>query len=322
MEINRVNIRTWSMLGERRTFGACMDLYATEFEKLFVMSGDLMSSSGLERFVRNNPDRFLSPGIAEQNMIGIASGMAANGYVVFVTSFSPFITGRCYDQIRMHLGYMRHNVKLVGLAAGIGVGIQGNSHYGLDDVALMRAVPGMTIISPADCTEVVKATKAVYDFEGPVYLRLVGEQNNPIVNKGDYDFEIGKAITLKEGDDVTIFAAGTMVYQSLQAAKLLEEKGVSVIVVNMHTIKPIDRSAIDKACVSSKLIVTVEEASVIGGLGAAVSEYLITGSARPELLMIGIDDIFPHAGSYPYMLKQCGLDADSIALRISTKLGL
>lgn len=314
MEFNRINIRTWSMLGARRTFGTVMDLYASEFEHVFVMSGDLLSSSGLDRFIKNHPDKFKSVGIAEQNMIGIASGLAANGIVPFVTSFSPFITGRCYDQIRMHCGYMHHNVKLVGLAAGIGVGIQGNSHYGLDDVALMRAIPGMTIVEPADSTEVAKAVKAVYDYDGPVYLRLIGEAGSPIVNMTDYDFEIGKSITLREGSDVTIVSSGTMVYQSLQAAKILSEKHVECKVVNMHTVKPIDTVALD--AISTKLVVVIQEANVIGGLGSAVAEYLSTKKNCPQISIVGINDCFPHAGSYKYMLANLGLDAEHIAERI------
>ena len=314
MEFNRINIRTWSMLGARRTFGTVMDLYASEFEHVFVMSGDLLSSSGLDRFIKNHPDKFKSVGIAEQNMIGIASGLAANGIVPFVTSFSPFITGRCYDQIRMHCGYMHHNVKLVGLAAGIGVGIQGNSHYGLDDVALMRAIPGMTIVEPADSTEVAKAVKAVYDYDGPVYLRLIGEAGSPIVNMTDYDFEIGKSITLREGSDVTIVSSGTMVYQSLQAAKILSEKHLECKVVNMHTVKPIDTVALD--AISTKLVVVIQEANVIGGLGSAVAEYLSTKKNCPQISIVGINDCFPHAGSYKYMLANLGLDAEHIAERI------
>jgi len=318
MEINKINIRTWSMLGARRTFGTVMDLYASEFDKVFVMSGDLARSSGLDRFINNYPDKFKSAGIAEQNMVGIASGLAANGIVPFVTSFSPFITGRCYDQIRMHCGYMHHNVKLVGLGAGIGVGIQGNSHYGLDDVALMRAVPGLTIVEPADCTEVAKAVKAAYEYEGPVYLRLIGEGGAPIVNKADYDFEIGKSIVLREGKDVTIIASGTMVYQSLQAAKILSEKGTECKVVNMHTIKPIDKDALD--AIDSNLVVAIQEANVIGGLGSAITEYMSSMKNCPQIMILGIEDCFPHAGSYKYMLAQTGLDAEHIAEKIQAKL--
>jgi transketolase len=320
MEINRIKIRTWSMLGERRTFGAGILELAPELENIFVMSGDLKSSSGLDRFVASYPDKYRSAGIAEQNMVCIASGLASEGKVVFTTSFSPFITGRCYDQIRIHLGYMRHNVKLVGLAAGVGLGVQGNSHYGLDDVSLMRAVPNMAVISPADCTEVVKAIWAAYQYDGPVYLRLTGEQNVPVLYKEDYDFQIGKAITLREGNDIAIIAAGTMVHQSLKAAEILAQQGIGTSVVNMHTIKPLDTAVIDRACAQAKLIVTVEEGTVIGGLGSAVAEYKGAKKNTPPQLLLGIKDFFPHAGDYPYMLEQCGLTAEKIADSIAAKL--
>jgi len=319
MEINRIKTRTWSMLGARRTFGTIMDEYADEMDRLFVMSGDLASSSGLDRFVRNHPEKFLSAGIAEQNMVGIASGLAANGYKPFITSFSPFITGRVYDQVRMHLGYMHHDVKLVGLAAGIGVGIQGNSHFGLDDVALMRAIPGMTIVEPADCTEVVKAVRAVYEYDGPVYLRLIGEAGAPVVNTADYDYEIGKAITMREGADVAIVASGTMVYQSLQAAKLLAEKGIECKVINMHTIKPLDTEALG-AIANYNLVVAIQEANVIGGLGSAVAEYFVQQSRAPQMMILGVNDCFPEAGKYKYMLAELGLDAEHIAEKIEAKL--
>jgi transketolase len=322
MEINRIKIRTWSMLGERRTFGAGIFEYASEWDNLFVMSGDLKSSSGLDRYATSYPSQFLSAGIAEQNMVCIASGLASEGKVVFITSFSPFITGRCYDQIRIHLGYMGHNVKLVGLSAGVGLGVQGNSHYGLDDITIMRAIPNMTIVSPADCTEVVKAIYACYRHNGPVYLRLTGEINVPVLYKEDYDFQIGKAITLREGKDITIIAAGTMVYQSLQAAKFLSEQGIEASVVNMHTIKPLDSEVVDKACEQSKLIVTVEEGTVIGGLGAAVAEYKAAKKNAPAQLILGINDFFPHAGSYSYMLDQCGLSAEKITSAIINKLDM
>lgn len=319
MEINRINIRTWSMLGARRAFGAILNQYYDDFKDAFVMTGDLKSSCGLDRFAATHPDQFLSAGIAEQNMVGIASGLASDGHKVFITSFTPFITGRCYDQVRMHLGYMHHDVVLVGLAAGVGVGIQGNSHFGLDDVALMRAVPGMTIIEPADCSEVAKAMKAIYEYDGPVYLRLIGEQNTPIIYKEDYEFEIGKAITLREGNDVVIVAAGTMVYQSLEAAKLLAEKGVECKVINMHTIKPIDTAALD-AIADYKLVVAIEEANVVGGLGGAIAEYYVQQPKCPRMMIMGVNDCFPKAGKYKYMLRELELDAEGIAKRIEEKL--
>lgn len=316
MEISKINIRTWAMLGERRTFGAGLYELAKNMDKLFVLTGDLKSSSGLDRFANAFPNKFLSVGIAEQNMIGIASGLASDGFVPFVTSFSPFITGRCYDQIRMNLGYMHHNVKLVGLAAGVGIGIQGNSHYGIDDLSLMRNIPGMTVISPADCSEVVKATEAAYLHDGPVYLRLVGEQNTPVVYKQDYDFQIGKSITILDGTDIAIFASGSMVAQGLKVANELLYSGISVRVVNMHTIKPLDKVAVDKAYNETKMVVTLEEASIIGGLGSAIAEYVALKKSSIPLLIIGIEDFYPVAGSYQYMLKQCGLDVTSVVAKI------
>ena len=239
---------------------------------------------------------------------------------MFATSFAAFIATRSYEQVKIHCGYMQHNIKVVGLAAGFGVQQQGNTHYGLDDICLMRAIPNMTIVSPADSTEVVKATEALLNFEGPVYLRLCGETNDPMVYKSDYDFEIGKAITLCEGVDVTIVSTGTMVYQSLQAAKKLAEQGIECTVINMHTIKPLDTNVLAKYCHDCKLVVTCEEGFVSGGLGAAVAETLVqSGKKIPQMLLLGLTD-FPHAGSYKYMLAQTGLDAQHIAEKIQNKL--
>jgi len=281
-----------------------------------AISADFTKSSGLDRYKQAYPEKYLTVGIAEQNLIGIASGLASEGKIVFATSFASFITTRSFEQIKLHLGYMQHNIKVVGLAAGIGVTYQGNTHYSIDDVSLMRTIPGLTIISPADSTEVVKATIAAAQFEGPVYLRLVGEQNNPIVYNEDYQFEIGKAIALKEGKDITFIAAGTMVYQSLQASNILKEKGIDAGVLNMHTIKPLDKLAIDRVCENSKLIVTVEEGTVIGGLGSSVAEYIAQKADSPQLLILGIDDFFPHAGDYKYMLDSCGLSSGKIAEKV------
>ena len=319
IEITRVKNRTWSMLGTRRTFGAALDEISADWDRLFVMSGDLKSSSGLDRFATNYPHKYLSGGIAEQNMVCVASGLASEGKVVFITSFAPFITGRCYDQIRIHLGMMRHNVKLVGIGSGIGLAYQGNTHYGLDDVSLMCTIPNMTVITPADCAEVVKATVAAYYHEGPVYLRLCGESNTPIVNNIDYDFKVGKAITLREGEDVSIFASGTMVYQSLKAAELLENEGINASVTNMHTIKPIDTYAVDNS-MNSKLIVTAEESFIHGGLSSVVLQYLSGKAAHPPVLSIGIRDVFPTVGSYSYMMDQLNLSAERIAESIKRRL--
>lgn len=321
MDYNRVQLRTWSMLGKRGTFGSALTELAPESENLLAISADFARSSGLERYSKIYPDKFLNVGIAEQNLIGVASGLASEGYNVFATSFAAFIATRSYEMVKIHCGYMKHNIKVVGLAAGFGVQQQGNTHYGLDDICLMRAIPNLTIISPADSTEVVKATEALLKFDGPAYLRLCGEANDPMVYKADYDFEIGKAITLREGSDVTIVATGTMVYQSLQAAKKLADQGVECTVINMHTLKPIDKDAIEKYCHNCRLVVTAEEGFISGGLGAAVLEEM-ANSSQPmtQVLNIGLTD-FPHAGSYKWMLAENGLDAEHIAEKILAKLG-
>lgn len=320
IEMQRAQMRMWSMLGKRGTFGTALTELAPEYNNLMAISADFARSSGLERYSHTYPEKFLNVGIAEQNLIGIASGLASEGYNVFATSFASFITTRSYEQVKIHCGYMKHPIKVVGLAAGFGVQQQGNTHFGLDDISLMRAIPNITVLSPADSTEVVKATQALMDFDAPVYLRLCGEAGDPMVYKEDYNFEIGKAIMLREGADVTIVATGTMVYQSLQAAKALAEEGIECTVINMHTIKPLDKETIDRYCHDCNLVVTAEEGFISGGLGAAVAEQLVQSGKRiPPMQIMGLTE-FPHAGSYKYMLDQTGLDAAHIAARIKEAL--
>ena len=302
-------------MGSRATFGQAI-LAIAERPNLMVLSADLGNSSGLDRFKTAFPDKFLNVGIAEQNMIGVAAGLAKEGFVVFATSFAPFITMRASEQIRMNLGYMDLNVKAVAIGSGVSMAFLGNSHYGIEDAAIMRSIPNLTVVSPADCAEIVKTVAAAAEFEGPMYIRLTGAVNNPVVYTQDYEFEIGKAITLREGTDITIIAAGTMVYESLEAAKVLEAAGVSATVVNMHTIKPLDLSVIDKAVASSRLIVTVEEASVIGGLGGAVAEYKTTLKSAPPQLILGLPDHFGKTAEYRYLLEYYGLVGAKIAARI------
>jgi len=281
-----------------------------------VLSADLGSSSGLSRFKNAFPDKFINIGISEQNMIGVAAGLAKEGSVVFATSFAPFIAMRASEQIRMNMGYMDLNIKAVAIGSGIAMAFLGNSHYGIEDASIMRSIPNLTVVSPADCGEIVKTVFAASEYEGPMYIRLTGEANNPVVYKEDYNFEIGKAITLREGSEITIIANGTMVYESLEAAKILELEGLSATVVNMHTIKPLDTSVIDKAVASSKLIVSVEEHSVIGGLGGAISEYKTSLRNAPPQLIIGLPDKFGKVGEHRYLLEKYGLTAKQIAEKI------
>lgn len=314
--INSTNIRVWSKLGSRGTFGVAMLELGQTIDNLMVLTADLSTTSGLDRFKNTYPEKFLNVGIAEQNMIGIAAGMAKEGKNVFATTFATFAAMRSYEQVRVHMGYMGLNVKVVGLASGMAMGMFGNTHYGIEDIALMRAVPGLTVLSPADGTEVVKTVIAAAEYHGPIYIRLTGVMNNPIVYKEDYDFTIGKSVTLREGTDITIIATGTMVYESLVAAKMLEDNAISATVVDMHTIKPLDTSIIEKACKTSKLIVTVEEHSIIGGLGGAVAEYKSRIANAPTQLFIGLPDMFGENGDYKYLLEKYKLTGVQIAQKI------
>jgi transketolase len=321
LEITPSNARQWSRLGSRGVFGQAILALAETKQNLMVLSADLGNSSGLDRFKNAYPERFINVGIAEQNMIGVAAGLAKEGFTVFATSFAPFISMRSSEQIRMNLGYMNLNVKAVAIGSGVAMAYLGNSHYGIEDASIMRSIPNLTVVSPADCAEIVKTVFAAAEYEGPMYIRLTGAANNPIVYKEDYNFEIGKAITLREGSDITIIANGTMVYESLEAAKLLELQGLSATVVNMHTIKPLDASVIDKAVASSKMIVTVEEHSVIGGLGGAVAEYKTALRNAPPQLIIGLPDKFGKAGDYKYLLEKYKLTGVQIAQTIGEALG-
>jgi transketolase len=247
-------------------------------------------------------------------MIGLAAGLAKDGTIVFATSFSPFVTMRACEQVRMNMGYMQLNIKTIGLGSGLIMAQLGNSHYGIEDGAVMRSIPGMTVINPADGVEIIKTIEALCNYNHPAYLRLTGGPGLPIVYEEEIDFHIGKALKVRDGSDIAIIACGSMVYYSKIAADILAKKGIESTVIDMHTIKPLDTKSID-SLLEHKLIVTVEEHSVIGGLGSAVAEYLCAIDA-PKQIIIGINDFFPKAGSYDYLLEQCGLTAKHIASRI------
>jgi transketolase len=321
LPINASNARLWSMLGSRGTFGVAMLDAAAGMDSLMVLTADLSVTSGLERFRVTYPDRFLNVGIAEQNMMGIAAGLAKEGYRTFATTFSNFAAMRSYEQVRLHLGYMGLNVKVIGLAGGMAMGQFGNTHYGIEDMALMRAVPGLTVIAPADGAEIVKTVETMMKHEGPVFVRLTGAMNNPIVYTSDYKFTVGKAVRLREGADVAIFACGTMVYEAMQAAKKLEAQGVSASVTNIHTLKPLDGQAIEEACSYASLLVTVEEHGIIGGLGGAVAEYTARRGGAPRQLFVGLPDRFGMNGDYKYLMHKYGLTGNQIAGKVMEALG-
>ncbi|MDU7379891.1 MAG: transketolase C-terminal domain-containing protein [Enterobacteriaceae bacterium] len=312
-------IRSWAMLGSRGTFGMALLELAQENESIVALSGDLCKSSGLDRFSTTFPNRFINAGIAEQNMVGAAAGLAASGFIPFVTSFPNFLTLRAAEQVRLNLGYMQENVKLVGLASGLATGMFGATHHGIEDLALLRSVSNINIFSPADCTATVKMTQAALAHNGPVYLRLTGGMRAPIVYKEDFELIPGKAISLREGTDIAIVATGSMVHTALVTADLLSDHGINAAVIDMHTIKPLDEASLGQH-LDKKLLVTLEEHSVIGGLGSAIAEYLAGTENSPRQLRLGIPQGYPHSGDYAWMLEQSGLTAEQVTARIMSTL--
>lgn len=306
------NARLYSLLGQRGTFGVKLDEIAKENDSIIAITSDLTRTSGLERFSENYPERFYNVGIAEQNSIGFAAGLADNGFVPFVTTFSNFSALRSNEFIRHYMAYMMCNIKLIGLGSGFSMELFGNTHYGIEDIGAIRSFPNIEILSPCDGTEVSKCVEYCANSKFPTYLRLSGKANNPIVYKDpEYDFKPGQAVTLVEGSDITIYATGSMVYYALKASKELMDKGISANVVNVHTIKPIDSTLIKKNC-KTNLIVSIEEHSIIGGLGTSISEVLSTLKTHPPLLMLGVKDRYIKAGRYEYMLEQNGLNVPNI----------
>jgi transketolase len=300
-------------MGSRATFGlGILKLYEEEPD-FFVMSADLGSSSGLGRFYAKYPEAFVNVGIAEQNLIGVAAGLAKDGTPVFATSFAPFISMRAGEQIRMNMGYMGLNIKAVGLGSGLAMGTLGASHFGLEDVAVMRTIPGMTILCPADGLEIVKCIEAAKHHEGPVYFRLTGGMD--MIYPTDFTYQIGKANIIREGKRLSIVASGSILSQAMQAADLLGERGIEATVIDMHTVKPIDTAILDQIA-GDELVVTVEEHTIVGGLGSAVAEYYAPMKTKPRQLMLGINDFYPHPGHYEYLLEQCGLSPMLIAEKI------
>ena len=319
IEYNSKNARIWSRLGPSGAVGtAAMELGECD-EKTVFLTADLCFFSGLERFKVSFPDRLYNFGIAEQNMLGAAGGLAKEGFIPFATTYASFATARCLDQVRVNMAYMNLPIKLIGLASGFGAGILGATHMSIEDIAIMRSLPNMTVISPADCSEVVKSIIAASTTKEPTYIRLDGQVNSPIVYKEDYDFQIGKAVILTEGKDLCFIATGAMVSETLQAAKKLEEDGISCSVINMHTIKPLDTEIIDRVSNNHKLIVTAEEHSIFGGLGGTVAEYMIKKEINVPTEIIGIEDFFPLAGDYRYQMRSCGLEAEQIYERVKMK---
>jgi transketolase len=307
-------------IATREAYGNALAEFGSEYD-FVVLDADLAAATKTGTFKKKFPERFFNCGIAEGNMMSVAAGIAAAGKTVFASSFAMFAAGRAFEQIRNSIGYPHLNVKIGATHAGITVGEDGATHQCLEDIALMRSIPGMVIVNPADAVEARAAVKAALEYNGPMYLRF-GRLAVPVFNDADtYTFELGKGICLKDGKDVTIIASGVTVDMSLKAAEMLADKGISARVINIHTIKPIDRDIILKAAAETGAIVTAEEHNIIGGLGSAVAEVVCEGNPVP-VVRVGINDQYGHSGKVPPLLQMYGLTPENIAEKAELALSM
>ena len=307
-------------IATREAYGNALAELGDKYD-FVVMDADLAAATKTSIFKKKFPDRFFDCGIAEGNMMSVAAGIATTGKTVFASSFAMFAAGRAYEQVRNSIGYPHLNVKIGATHAGITVGEDGATHQCLEDFALMRAIPGMTVINPADAVEAGAAVEAALKFNGPVYMRF-GRYAVPVLfDKASYKFELGKGIQMKEGNDLTIVATGMMVGMALEAAKILTARGINARVINIHTIKPLDKEIILKAAQETGAIVTAEEHSIIGGLGSAVAEAVSEGCPVP-VIRVGVEDQFGHSGKVPPLLEMYGLTPANIVSKAEIALGL
>ena len=305
----------------RESYGEALAELGDKYENLIVLDADLAAATKTGIFKKKFPERFFDCGIAESNMMGVAAGLAATGKIVFASTFAMFAAGRAFEQVRNSIGYPHIPVKIGATHAGISVGEDGATHQCNEDIALMRTIPGMTIINPADDVEAKAAVAAAIEHDGPVYMRFGRLAVSVFNDAKTYKFELGKGITIKDGTDVTIIATGLMVSEAIEAEKILSEAGISARIINIHTIKPLDKEIIFKAAKETGVTVTVEEHSVIGGLGSAVAEA-VTECCPVPVIKIGVNDVFGHSGPAPELLKEFGLSKDNIVEKAKYALTL
>lgn len=299
----------------RDSYGNALAELGKEYDNLYVLDADLAAATKTGIFKKAFPERHIDCGIAECNMVGIAAGMATTGKIPFVSSFAMFAAGRAFEQVRNSVGYPHLNVKIGATHAGISVGEDGATHQCNEDIALMRTIPGMVVINPSDDVEARAAVRAAVEHDGPVYLRF-GRLAVPVINDTpDYKFEIGKGVLLQEGTDVTLVATGLCVSETLEAAKMLAADGIKAEVINIHTIKPLDEDMIITSAKKTNKVVTVEEHSIIGGLGSAVCDAL-SANYPTKVMKIGVNDVFGESGPAVALIKKYGLDAESIYNRV------
>ena len=316
MNFNSRDAKQWLRMGPRAMFGQFMMNIAKKNKKLIVLSADLGRSSGLARFKLEFPKQYISIGISEQNLVGVAAGLADEGFKVFVTSFAPFLSMRASEQIRMNLGYMKHNVNLVALGSGLSMGFLGNSHFGLEDIAIMRTIPNLNITCPADCSELGKVLDDYASNDrGPSYIRLTGIPGSKNVYDKNYTYKFGKNITLTKGKDILILSYGSLLGQVKQSVKDLKKMNIDVELVNVVSLKPIDEKVVSLFKKYNKII-TIEEHTSVGGLGSLIAEKILKNRIKTKLFSISLPDKFGPTGTYDYLLKHHGLDSDSLTKEI------
>ena len=302
----------------RSGFGDGLTELGKSNPNVVALCADLTGSLKMNEFKKNHPERFFQVGVAEANMIGIAAGLTIGGKIPFTGTFANFSTGRVYDQIRQSIAYSGKNVKICASHAGITLGEDGATHQILEDIGMMKMLPGMTVINTCDYNQTKAATIAIANYKGPVYLRF-GRPKVPVFTPGNQNFEIGKAVQLQEGEDVTIVATGHLVWEALEAAKILHDKGISADVINIHTIKPLDQEAIIKSVNKTGCVVTAEEHNFLGGLGESVARILASNNPTPQEF-VAVNDTFGESGTPTELMKKYGLNANSIVVNVEKVL--
>lgn len=317
--MEKLDLKSYEGLGQA---GALFSMFLPDiieqYPNLRVLTADMSYIAKLERFKAFYPEQFINVGIAEQNLLGVCAGLTSEGFKCVALAQATFISMRCFEQVRQYMSYMQYPIILIGLAGGFQLQFMGNTHYALEDLALMRSIPDIVVMSPADAGEAVKCFQTALTMDKPIYIRLTGDASN-MVYENDYDFNYNKSVVLKEGNDITIFATGSMVQPALTAAGIVEkELKATVKVVDMHTLSPIDEIALNDS-LESKLLVAIEEHHIEGGLGTAVAEFLSSKSKTPQLLKLGIGMRYSEVGDYDYLLKQHRLAPEMIAEDIIAK---
>jgi len=313
-------IQMFSTIGSRATFGLVVYDLAKDIDNLMILTADVSTSAGLDRYRKKFKEKYLDVGIAEQNMIGIAAGLSSEGYNVITTTFAPFQTMRCLEQIKVNLGYMKNKVIMVGLASGIVLGPLGYTHCSIEDLSIMRSIPNITVLSPADCLETAKCIESAIYHKESVYIRLTGSSNSPSVYNEDYDFKIGKIVNILNGQDVVILSTGTMVYSSIEAAKILKKQNIFPTIINVHTLNHIDKNEIKKITKDAKLVFTIEEHSIVGGLSSFYSEIRSSEDITSRHISIALPSNYNISGEYEYLKEFNFLTPEKIANRIINEL--